>query len=60
MEYLLWRGHGDVKKSGLAGYRERRHLSTDLKEGKGQGERERFTQLNAEFHRTARRDKKGV
>ena len=57
---MLWRGHGDVKKSGLAGYRVRRHLSTDLKEVKGQGERERFTQLNAEFHRTARRDKKGV
>ena len=38
--------------------RERRHLSTDLKEGKSQGERERYTQLNAEFQRTARRDKK--
>ena len=28
------------------------------KEGTGNGERKRYTQLNAEFHRMARRDKK--
>ena len=28
------------------------------REAKGKGERERYTQLNAEFQRTARRDKK--
>ena len=28
------------------------------REPKGKGERERYTQLNAEFQRTARRDKK--
>ena len=27
-------------------------------EGKGKGEKERYTHLNAEFHRVARRDKK--
>ena len=30
------------------------------REVKGKGERERYTQLNAEFQRTARRDKKGL
>jgi len=29
-----------------------------LKDVKGKGERERYTQLNAEFQRIARRDKK--
>ena len=28
------------------------------REAKGKGERERYTQLNAEFQRTARREKK--
>ena len=28
------------------------------REGKGKGEKERYSQLNAEFQRTARRDKK--
>ena len=28
------------------------------REGKGKGEKERYTHLNAEFQRTARRDKK--
>ena len=28
------------------------------REGKGKGERERYTQVNAEFQRRARRDKK--
>ena len=28
------------------------------REAKGKGEKERYTHLNAEFHRTARRDKK--
>ena len=30
----------------------------ERKEAKSNGERERYTQLNAEFQRTARRDKK--
>ena len=30
----------------------------ERREKKGKGERERYTQLNAEFQRTARRDKK--
>ena len=36
-------------------------LQTAVKrrEAKGKGEKERHTHLNAEFHRTARRDKKG-
>ena len=29
-----------------------------IREGKGKGERERYTQWNADFQRTARRDKK--
>ena len=29
-----------------------------MREAKGKGERERYTQLNAEFQRIARRDKK--
>ena len=32
--------------------------SCGKKDAKGQGERKRYTQLNAEFQRTARRDKK--
>ena len=37
-------------------------LQTALKrrEAKGKGEKERYTHLNAEFQRTARRDKKGL
>ena len=31
----------------------------ERREGKGKGERERYTQMNAEFQRIARRDKKG-
>ena len=30
----------------------------EKREGKGEGEKERYTQLNAEFQRIARRDKK--
>ena len=30
----------------------------EKREEKGKGERERYTQLNAEFQKTARRDKK--
>ena len=32
--------------------------SKDLREAKGKGERERYTQLNSEFQRITRRDKK--
>ena len=34
------------------------HIAEKRKEAKGKGEKERYTQLNAEFQRIARRDKK--
>ena len=33
-------------------------IAEERREAKGKGERERYTQLNAEFQRTARRDEK--
>ena len=33
-------------------------IAEKRREAKGKGEKERYTQLNAEFQRTARRDKK--
>ena len=33
-------------------------IAEDRREAKSKGERERYTQLNAEFQRIARRDKK--
>ena len=33
-------------------------IAAERREAKGKGERERYTQLNAEFQRIARRDKK--
>ena len=33
-------------------------IAVNRREAKGKGERKRYTQLNAEFQRTARRDKK--
>ena len=33
-------------------------ITEKIKEAKGKGEKERYTHLNAEFHRIARRDKK--
>ena len=33
-------------------------IAEKIREAKGNGERERYTQLNAEFQRIARRDKK--
>ena len=33
-------------------------IAVKIREAKGKGKRERYTQLNAEFQRTARRDKK--
>ena len=33
-------------------------IAEKIREVKGKGERERYTHLNAEFHRTARREKK--
>ena len=33
-------------------------IAEERREAKGKGERERYTQLNAEFQRKARRDKK--
>ena len=35
-------------------------IAGERREVKGKGERERYTQLNAEFRRRARRDKKGL
>ena len=34
-------------------------IAVNRREVKGRGERERYTHLNTEFQRTARRDKKG-
>ena len=34
------------------------HIAEKRREGKGKGEKERIARLNAEFQRTARRDKK--
>ena len=34
------------------------HLAVNRREAKGEGEKERYTHLNAEFQRIARRDKK--
>ena len=39
-------------------FEETLRISEKRREAKGKGERERCTQLNAEFQRTARRDKK--
>ena len=33
-------------------------IAVNRREAKGKGEKERYTHLNAEFQRTARRDKK--
>ena len=33
-------------------------IAEEKREAKGKGEKERYTQLNAEFQRTAKRDKK--
>ena len=33
-------------------------IAEKKREAKGKGEKKRYTHLNAEFHRTARRDKK--
>ena len=33
-------------------------IAEKRREAKGKGQRERYTQLNAEFHRIARRDEK--
>ena len=35
------------------------HISEKRRDAKGKGEKERYTHLNAEFQRLARRDKKG-
>ena len=35
-------------------------IAEERREVRGKGERERYTQLNAEFQRTARRDKKAL
>ena len=35
-------------------------IAVNRREAKGKGERKRYTQLNAEFQRTARRDKKSL
>ena len=39
-------------------HKEALHIAEERREAKGKGERERCTQLNAEFQRIARRDKK--
>ena len=39
-------------------YEEALQIAEERREGKSKGERERYIQLNAEFQRIARRDKK--
>ena len=39
-------------------YKEALQIAEERREAKSKGERERYTQLNAEFQRKARRDKK--
>ena len=39
-------------------FKEAVKIAEKRREAKGRGERERYTQLNAEFQRIARRDKK--
>ena len=39
-------------------YQEALQIAEKRREAKGKGERERYTQLNAEFRKTARRDNK--
>ena len=39
-------------------YEEALQIAVDRREVKGKGEKERYTHLNAEFQRIARRDKK--
>ena len=36
------------------------HIAEERREAKGKGEKERYTHLNAEFQRIARRDKKAL
>ena len=36
------------------------HITDKRREAKGKGEKERYTHLNAEFQRIARRDKKVI
>ena len=36
------------------------HIAENRREAKGKGERERYAQLNAEFQRIERRDKKAL
>ena len=39
-------------------YEEALHIAEERREARGKGEKERYTHLNAEFQRIARRDKK--
>ena len=39
-------------------FQEGLHIAEKRREAKGKGEKERYTHLNAEFQRIARRDKK--
>ena len=39
-------------------FEEALHIAVNRREAKGKGEKERYTHLNAEFQRIARRDKK--
>ena len=45
-------------KKGKALSEEALQIAVKRREAKGKGEKERYTHLNAEFQRTARRDKK--
>ena len=59
--YKLWQLIGQVTEERSAGTKtinERSVLAVKRREVKSKGEKERYTHLNAEFQRTARRDKK--
>ena len=56
--YVKWRGSGvlDKKAKWLSG--EALQIAVKRREAKSKGQKERYKHLNAEFQRTARRDKK--
>ena len=71
LEELWMEVHGIVQEAGISNIpnkkkckkakwlsQEALQIAVNRREAKGKGERKRYTQLNAEFQRTARRDKK--
>ena len=54
----LYRRQGSRKRNAKRLSEEALQIAVKRREVKGKGEKERYTQLNAEFQRIARRDKK--